>query len=263
MSTLSNAAYISHSGSIYCTSGPILAFILADLLMYDICHCQPFSTATQFRDAYLMSYKLAHEFPPNIQGERWSHCAGVVFWHGNDTCFTITPFPFSFGGVDLSTPAGEKWSFRTLPPPLRGRINERVAIRGGPEEEEGGTLCPNTGPRCKHNTCSSLEFPIVTWRTSHFSPSDTNLKSKSVNFHKILYISRMQLWWNCTCKSDDVTGNYLGVNKVKQSSFDSVFNCSRDTVQTQVALLYYLRENPHPHPPSQNKELSLKNNNTV
>lgn len=38
--------------------------------MYDLCHCQPFSTAAEFRDAYVMSYKLAHEFPPETSEAR-------------------------------------------------------------------------------------------------------------------------------------------------------------------------------------------------
>lgn len=133
MNTLSKAAYVLHPGSIYCMSGATLAFILDALPMYDIRHCQTFSRPTQFRDAYLMSHNLGGEFPSETSKAKdggWSHCARVVFWHCNDTCFTITPFPFSFGGVDLSAPAGEKWASRTLPPPPRGHINERVAIGG-------------------------------------------------------------------------------------------------------------------------------------
>lgn len=51
------------------------------------------------------------------------------------------PFPFSFEGVDLSTPAGEKWASRTLPPRPRGCINERVAkkkVGGNHRERKGG-----------------------------------------------------------------------------------------------------------------------------
>lgn len=44
--------------------------------------------------------------------------------------------------MDLSTPAGEKWASRTLPPRPRGCINERVAKKkvGGDhrERERGG-----------------------------------------------------------------------------------------------------------------------------
>ncbi len=32
--------------------------------------------------------------------------------------------------MDLSTPAGEKWASRTLPPRPKGHINEEVAIGG-------------------------------------------------------------------------------------------------------------------------------------
>lgn len=89
--------------------------------------------------------------------------------------FYNPPFPFSFGGVDLSTAAGEKWVFRTLPPPLRGRVNERVAKEksggegGGLEEEEGGILCPNTGP-------TQHMFIIGIPGQALFSLPDSNLK---------------------------------------------------------------------------------------
>lgn len=43
--------------------------------------------------------------------------------------------------MDLSTPAGEKWASRTLPPRPRGCINERVAkkkVGGDHRERESG-----------------------------------------------------------------------------------------------------------------------------
>lgn len=121
-------AYVSHPGSIYCTSGAILAFTLTALPMYSIHHCQPFSTATQFRDAYLISHKLGVNSLRNTERRRMESLCLCGFWHSNDTCFTITPVPFSSRGVDLFTPAGEKWVFRTLPPLPRGCINEQVVI---------------------------------------------------------------------------------------------------------------------------------------
>lgn len=68
------------AGSIYCMSGPILAFILAALPMYDIRHCQPVSTPTQFRDAYLMSHKLGDEFPPKHRRRRMEDGVIVLVW---------------------------------------------------------------------------------------------------------------------------------------------------------------------------------------
>lgn len=72
-------------------------------------------------------------FRKHLRRRMESLCLRAVFWHRNDTCFTIAPFPFSLEGVDLSTPAGEKWASRTLPPRPRGCINERVA-----KEKVGG-----------------------------------------------------------------------------------------------------------------------------
>lgn len=179
--------------------------------------------------------------PRNIWGEGWSHCAGVVFWHGNDTCFTIPPFPFSFGGVDLSTAAGEKWVFRTLPPPLRGRVNERVAKKKG-----GGGGAGGRGRRNLVSEHRSHATHVHHWnsRPGLIFPSWLKLEKKLANYHNILYSDRTQL-------------NYLGGKKVKQNRSESVFNCSWYAVQKQVALLNHLRAS------TAQGGASLKNNNTL
>lgn len=107
---------------------------------------------------------------------------------------------------------------------------------GGLEEEEGGILCPNTGP-------TQNMFIIGIPGQALFSIPASNLK-KIANYHKILYSNRTQL-------------NYLGGKKVKQNWSESVFNCSWYAVQKQVALLNHLRAS------TAQGGASLKNNNTL
>lgn len=108
---------------------------------------------------------------------------------------------------------------------------------GGLKEEEGGILCPNTGP-------TQHMFIIGIPGQALFSLPDSNLEKKLANYHKILYSDRTQL-------------NYLGGKKVKQNRSESVFNCSWYAVQKQVALLNHLRAS------TAQGGASLKNNNTL
>lgn len=129
------------------------------------------------------------------------------------------PFPFSFRGVDLSTPAGEKWAFRALPPPLMGRINERVAVSCG-----GGDWSKRKVGPCVQTSDSDAKAIHV-----HHCKNFHLLYEGRVfffyffghNFHKILYGERKQL-----CKSYNALVNYPGVSEVKRSRSESVFNCS-------------------------------------
>lgn len=107
---------------------------------------------------------------------------------------------------------------------------------GGLEEEEGGILCPNTGPT--HHM-----FIIGIPGQALFSFPDSNLKKIS------------KLPYNSIQQQDTI--KLPGKQKGKAEQVESVFNCSWSAVQKQVALLNHLRAS------IAQGGASLKNNNTL